>query len=210
MRRFLCWFIGLVIIGGLCWLCPPFRIVPLSQAQQKQLRSAVDAPAFARAFWDQKLVPAADRAVPVAELLGGLAQDPAAARQRFGRALGLTSTVCFFVRGSGRIVAIDKEGIAVAPDAVPPGTGVRLSTGLLFGNTIRDATGLLDVNEFPNSQDFNALSAELNHLVESLVLPVLRSHAAVGKRIRFAGCVELEEGPAPKRLTVIPVRVEWP
>jgi hypothetical protein len=27
----------------------------------------------------------------------------------------------------------------------------------IFGNTVCDATGLLDANEFPNSQDFNAL-----------------------------------------------------
>jgi predicted lipoprotein len=184
--------------------------MPLGQAQQKQLRGAFDAPAVARAFWDQKLLPATARAVPIDELLSVLAQDPTMARQRFGRALGLSSTICFFVQGSGRIAAMDKDGINVALEDVPAGTGVRLSTGLLFGNTVRDATGLLDVNEFPNSQDFNAVSAELNRLVETLVLPALRSHAATAKTIRFAGCIELEEGPAPKTLQVIPVKVEWP
>ena len=210
MRRVLFWLIGLVVVGGLCWLWPPFRIVPVGQAQQKQLHGAFDAPAFARAFWDQQLLPATARAVPVAELLSGLAQDPAAARQRFGRALGLTSTTCFFVQGSGRITAADKEGISVALDGIPAGTGVRLSTGLLFGNTVRDATGLLDVNAFPDSRDFNAISAELNRLVETRVLPALRNHAALAKGIWFAGCIELEEGPAPKTLQVIPVKVEWP
>jgi len=179
MRRFLFWLIGLAIVCGLCWLCPPFRIVPLGQAQQKQLRSALDAPAVARAFWDLKLLPAAGRAVPVAELITALARDPGDARQRFGHALGLSSTTCFFVQGSGRVAAMDKESISVALEDVPAGPGVRLSTGLLFGNTVRDASGLLDVNDFPNSQDFNAMSAELNHLVETQVLPVLREQAAI-------------------------------
>lgn len=210
MKRVFLWLTGLLLIGGLCWLFPPFRIVPLGQAQQKQLRGAFDAPAVARAFWDQKLLPATARAVPVAELLAALAQDPAGARQRFGRALGLSSTICFFVQGSGRITAVDKEGIRVALDDVPAGAGVRLSTGLLFGNTVRDATGLLDVSEFPNSQDFNAISAELNRLVEIQVLPALRNHAAIAKTIRFTGCIELEEGPIAKTLQVIPVKVEWP
>jgi predicted lipoprotein len=210
VRRSLLWLIGLVIVGGLSWLCPPFRIVPLGEAEQRQLRGAFDAPAVARAFWDLKLLPATARAVPVAELLTALAQDPSRARQRFGRALGLSSTICFFVQGSGRITAMDKEGINVALDDVPAGTGVRLSTGLLFGNTVRDATGLLDVSEFPNSQDFNAVSAELNRLVETRVLPALRNHAAIAKTIRFAGCIELEEGPVPRALQVIPVKVEWP
>ena len=104
---------------------------------------------------------------------------------------------------------MDKEGISVALEDVPLGARVRLSTGLLFGNTVRDATGLLDVSEFPNSQDFNTVSAELNHLVETEVLPALLSGAAIGQRIRFAGCIELEEGPAPKVLPVIPIKVEW-
>lgn len=210
MRPFSLWLLGLGIVGGLCWLYPPFRIVPLGQAQRKQLRGTFDAPAVARAFWDQKLLPAAPRAIPVAELLSVLAQDSAAARKRFGRALGLSSTTCFFVGGSGRIVSVDNESISVALEDVPAGTGVRLSTGLLFVNTVRDATGLLDVSEFPNSQDFNAISAELNHLIETQVLPALRQHAAVGRTIRFAGCTELEEGPVPKVLEVIPVQVEWP
>jgi predicted lipoprotein len=210
MRRCLFWFIGLIITGGLCWLYPPFRIVRLGQAAQKHTRSAFDAPAFARAFWDQTLLPARARAVSATELLNGLAQDPAAAQRRFGRALGLTAAVCFYIRGSGRIVAIEKDGIGVALDEGPAGTGVRLSTGLLFGNTIRDATGLLDVNAFPNSQDFNAISAELNRIVEAQVLPALRDRAAVGKRIRFTGCVELETGAVPQILPVVPVQVEWP
>jgi predicted lipoprotein len=210
MRRVLLWLLAVILTAALCWLCPPFRIVPLRQAQQRQLQGAFDAPAFARTHWDQKLLPATGRAVPVSELLTGLAQDPAAARQRFGRALGLSSTFCFFTQGSGRIIAIDKQGVSVAFDGASAGTRARLSTGLLFGNTIRDATGLLDVNDFPNSQDFNAISAELNHLVETQVLPALRSQAAIGKQIWFAGCIELEEGPAPQVLQVTPVKVEWP
>jgi len=210
VKRVFLWLTGLLLIGGLCWLFPPFRIVPLGQSQQRQLRGAFDAPAVARAFWAEKLQPATAHAVSLAALLTALAQDPTTARQQFGRALGLSSTACFFVRGSGRITAIDKEGISVALDDGPAGAVVRLSTGLLFGNTVRDATGLLDVNEFPNSQDFNAISAELNRLVETQVLPALRNHATIAKTIRFAGCIELEEGPVPRVLQVIPVKVEWP
>ena len=210
MRRILIWPIGLIILGGLCWLWPPFRVIPLAQMQQQQLLVAFDAPAVARAFWNQKLLPATADAVSIAELLTVLVRDPVVARQRFGRTLGLSSTTCFFVKGSGRIAAMDNEGISVTLDDVPTGAGVRLPTGPVFGNTVRDATGLLDVNEFPNSQDFNAVSAELNHIVEIQVLPLLRNHAAVGRKIRFAGCLELEEGPAPGNLWIIPVYVEWP
>ena len=101
MRRLSLWLLALFIAAALCWLCPPFRLVPLGQAQQKQRQGAFDAPAFARTFWDQKLLPATARAVPIAELLTGLAQDPAAARQRFGRALGLSSHLLLLHPGFG-------------------------------------------------------------------------------------------------------------
>ena len=31
-----------------------------------------------------------------------------------------------------------------------------IETGHIFGNAVRDGTGLLDVNDYPNSQEFNA------------------------------------------------------
>ena len=54
---------------------------------------------------------------------------------------------------------------------------IAVRTGPVFGNTVREGTGLLDVNNFPGLQEFNALSAELNALIEKSVLPALRDHA---------------------------------
>jgi predicted lipoprotein len=84
-----------------------------------------------------------------------------------------------------------------------------LQGGLLFGNTVRDGTGLLNVNDFPNSQDFNAISEALNHLVETRVQPKLREQAKVGSVVAFAGCAEVNDGSTDLRpLRVVPVSVE--
>jgi hypothetical protein len=74
---------------------------------------------------------------------------------------------------------------------------------------IRDGCGLLDVNQAPGLAEFNALSAELNRLVEARVQPALRS-TSVGATLTFAGCAESPEalpasGPV---LTFIPVQAE--
>lgn len=60
---------------------------------------------------------------------------------------------------------------------------MRLETGPVFGNVLRDGTGLLDVNDFPNSQDFNALSSEINRRVEEQVL--LRSRLVAIGDVQF-------------------------
>ena len=88
-------------------------------------------------------------------------------------------------------------------------TEVSLQTGLLFGNAIRDGTGLLNVSDYPNSQDFNAISEALNRLVETRVQPKLREAAKVGAMIRFVGCAEVgDESTDLKPLKVVPVLAE--
>ena len=80
---------------------------------------------------------------------------------------------------------------------------------MLFGNAIRDGTGLLNVNDYPNSQDFNAISEALNHFVETRVQPQLREIAKVGATIRFVGCAEVnDESTDLKPLRVVPVLAE--
>ena len=209
MKRPFLWAIGFLLAATLGWLLPPFHVVSLRQARQAQQQGKFDAPSFARQFWDEKLLPAASNAVPVGELLAALAQDPAAARQRFCRSPGLSATTYAFVKGSGRIVSIEKDAIRLALDGAVAGTQIELATGLLFGNAVRDASGLLNVSDFPNSQEFNDLSTELNRLVETQVVPALREHAAAGQMLRFTGCIELEESDTPKVLSVIPLKLEW-
>jgi hypothetical protein len=74
---------------------------------------------------------------------------------------------------------------------------------------VRDGCGLLDVNQVPGLAEFNALSAELNRLVEARVQPPLKT-VAVGATITFAGCAEAPESlpAAGPLLTFIPVTAE--
>jgi len=208
MRCALSWLAAVLLFAALCWLFPPFHVVPLQQARQQQ--AAFDAAAFATVFWEKQLLPASERATPVSEFLAMLARDPDAARKRFGRSPGLSSAVYFFVKGSGQVVDIEKETVQIALDASEAKARIGLSTGLLFGNTVRDGCGLLNVSDFPNSQDFNDLSTELNRLAETRVFPELRQRAVIGKPVRFTGCIELTEGPPPNLVAIIPIKIEWP
>ena len=86
---------------------------------------------------------------------------------------------------------------------------ILLQTGLVFGNAVRDGTGLLNVNYYPNSQDFNDISAELNKIIEVRVLPRLREGATVGATIHFAGCAEVaDESSDLKPLKLVPIQAE--
>jgi len=199
---------GIVAFGLLCWLFPPFRIVPLKQAQAEAKLAVFDAPAFAANFWTNRLIPALGRAADATRVLDALARDPRHAREQFGRSVGLSSSCYFFLRGAGTVVSAGAKGVGLALTNSAPEPDVRLLTGLLFGNAVRDATGLLDPGQFANSQHFNDLATELNRIVETRVLPQLREQALPGRRLRFVGCVELDEGAEVSRpLAIVPVQV---
>ena len=206
-NRGLGWLLAALFVALFFWLLPPFHIIPLGQ-EKKPAR--FDPATFAREFWTGKLLPATGKATPLGDLLPLLATDPAAARKHFGRSPGISSSTYFFVQGSGEVIAVSKDRIQVRAAGGGTARSVELLTGLLFGNLVRDSSGLLDVNDFPNSQEFNAISTELNRLVETQVLPALRERAQVGKTVRFAGCLEVESGSVPETVAIVPVKVEWP
>ena len=129
---------------------------------------------------------------------------------RFGRSAGLGRATLFFVRGSGTVAAVNERGVGVALG--PDGTtaGVLLPTGLVSGNTVRDATDLLAASDYPNLQQFNDISTALNRIVETSVIPSLRAAAHVGQPVEFVGCARVLNLPGDVRpLTVIPLDVRF-
>jgi predicted lipoprotein len=194
---------------------PPFRVVPLrpdAGAAAQAGPAAFDAAAAAAQFWETELQPAARTdATALADLVRDLRADPAGARATHGRVVGVGGRAYYFVQGSGRLLARERSLLILEP-AGAPGTRLALRTGPVFGNTVRDASGRLDVNAFPGLTEFNALAAALNLLVEERVLPALRADLPEGATIDFAGAVEvpadLPADPAAPLLAFIPIRAE--
>ena len=147
--------------------------------------------------------------MPAETLLPAIQHDPADAKKRFARSLGMSDSYTYFLSGTGRVIAVSDDEISLAITAGSTNAEVSLPMGMLFGNAIRDGTGLLDVNAYPNSQDFNNIANELNHLVETRVLPGLKERATVGATIHFAGCAEVDdESTDLKPLHVVPIQAE--
>jgi predicted lipoprotein len=102
---------------------------------------------------------------------------------------------------------MDKEGVGIGLSSAKQ-ADVVLQTGLLFGNTVRDATGLLDASKFPDSRQFNEVSTVLNHIVEAEIISTLKQNAKAGRHISFAGCAEIpDQSKLPRPLILIPLQV---
>jgi predicted lipoprotein len=202
------WFIAIVVVAGICWLFPLFHVVTMKTATAEKIAATFNATQFAETFWANQLLASLEKTVKADALLPAIQNDAAAAKKKFARSVGLGEGYFYFVSGSGRVVAVSDDEVSLA---VTDGSTaeVSLQTGLVFGNALRDGTGLLSANDYPNSQDFNDISAALNHLVETRVLPKLREQAKVGAKISFVGCAEVnDESTDLKPLKVIPIQTE--
>lgn len=188
---------------------PPFRVVSRSTVAQSAVAataSAFDPATFVASFWSDRLLPAATRATSVGPLLADLRHNPAAALQTHGRRVGLGNAVYYLARGTGRVTAVEPSRLIVDID----GSLIAVRTGPVFGNVVRDGCGLLEVNQVPGLAEFDALSAELNRLVEQKVQPPLKV-GVVGATLSFAGCAEAPESlPAAGAplLMFIPIQAE--
>ena len=195
----------------LLYFLPLFHVVPLDQARQRAAGKPIDPAAFVDRFWTERLIPGATQAVDAAQLVTALQQDRKAARRTTAAAWEWAAPTTIFVAGTGRIVSVDKDSVELSLRDGQTQVKVALETGKIFGNAVRDGTGLLDVNDFPNSQDFNALSSEINRRIEQQVLPALRKKARVGATVRFVGCAEImDEETDLNPLRVVPFIVETP
>lgn len=201
------WLSAIVLVAGLCWFFPVFHIVPLERVAKEKAAATFDPKEFAREFWNEQLLKELDKAVKAEVLLPAIQADAAAAKQKFSRSVGVSESYTYFVSGNGRVVAVSDDEISLAVTKPATNAEVSLQVGLLFGNAVRDGTGLLNVNDYPNSQDFNGISEALNRIIEERVQPKLREEVKVGVIIRFVGCAEVnDEASDLKPLKVVPIQ----
>jgi len=206
------------LLSSLAWLAaaalalylfPPFHIRPLGRAADVQLATApgaIDVPRFAEKFWSEQLVNPAIQAADAPALLAALNQNTATALEKYGHRAGIGGKALFLVKGAGRVSAVDRRGVWLQVDGASEARLV-LNTGPIFGNALRDVTGLLAIEDF-SSFDFNALSAELNRLAETRAQPALRADGKVGATLSFIAAGELDDASGAQAvLKLVPIRV---
>ncbi len=209
-RRVAIWCGGVIGAAVICYFVPLFRIRPLDDADNARLSPAkaaapVNATDYADQFWSGRLHDAFGNAVDIGELFEAVDRDAGEACGKFGRQVGLGGGCFYFVRGAGTIeeVAADYCTLKINGQS----RRVRIRTGVVVGNVVRDATGLVDVNQFANSQDFNNISVELNQRVEGDVIAPARERLRVGAQVEFVGCAQAGDDREFDPLSLVPVHL---
>lgn len=79
----------------------------------------------------------------------------------------------------------------------------------VFGNALRDAPGLIKINDFTNTMDLNNIAAEVDKIIRTEVLPPFKSSVKKGDTITFAGAFELnQEHINLDKIEILPVALK--
>lgn len=180
----------------------------LDEVKAIHAAAAFNAVKYAQSFWDTKLMPNLNKAIDITTLTHLLATDTAATFDKYSHALGIGNLRYFLVKGKAMVKSINEDNITLLIQADSTTQVVTLATEYIFGNAVRDATGLININEFNNTMDFNNVSAELNKIIRARVLPPFRKTVKKGADIEFTGVIELnKEHLDLSNIEVIPVQL---
>jgi predicted lipoprotein len=162
---------------------------------------------YAGDFWINKLPEVINYAPEFLILADLLNSDSEKAFGEYGRKPGISGTWYFMVRGNGVIEKVEEENLLVK---INDTIQTRIATSFIFGNAVRDGSGVVDIDEFLNMTDFNNVSIEINNLVKSNVVPALNEDAKPGMNLEFAGAFEIREDSIDvHNIRIIPVSVNF-
>ena len=149
---------------------------------------------YARNFWDNQLFGILDTSVNAQELIELLNTDMVSAVRK-GKTLGDSRVHCYLLRGEGKIVSTNRDGVEVSIKNHPSNPEILICTkSYISGNAVRDASGLVDVSKFSDTMKFNRISSEINKIVvKEIIKPFLDNEPQAGMTIKFTGAAEVAE-----------------
>lgn len=175
----------------------------------KASSSSFDAKAYARNYFNNKLLPSLNNAVEINYLVELLQNNKDQTFEKYSHALGIGNIRYFLVKGEGNIISVNENDVSLATGTDSNKISIRIATEFVFGNAIRDASGKIDINEFSNTMDFNNVSAEINKIVRAEILPPFKAEVKKGDSVQFAGAVELNaEHLNVNDIEVVPIQLK--
>ena len=197
-------------ISGLLLLFLAYKSVYFKKLDEVKIASAksFDATSYAQNFYRNRLLPRTDSAIEISSLLSLLKTVPDSTFKHYAHALDIGNIRYFLVRGEGTIASLDEDAVSLSLDKDSAKSKIKIATEFVYGNAIRDASGLINLNDFSNTADFNSVSEETNKIVRKEVVPAFKAKVQQGSRVKFSGAIELNQAHLNlDSIEVIPIQL---
>lgn len=150
---------------------------------------AFDFQAFADSLYYQGMLKKVT-AVELSQLSASIQTDAESAFEKYGNRLGIGNAAYFMVQCKGEITEITEDEIQLSTENAG---AVSINIRYIFGNALRDASGLVKLTDFKTNTEFNKVSEALNALVRTKVIPPIVAGLQIGDRIEVVGALKLSK-----------------
>ena len=205
LQKIIKYFLIILFFGLLLYNAVYFK--KISEMQVSKIETVFDAKGYAKTYLLEKIPAAKNKAITIVDLISALNKDSKKAFTDFSHFQNEGDTKYFFVKGEGKVTAIDEEYVMIKNAS--SGTEIKLATQYIFGNTARDCSGLISIVDFSNTMDLNNVSEEINKLIRTEIVAPFNAKVQKGDIVSFIGGIELSQSEAKtEKIEIIPLQLE--
>lgn len=156
----------------------------LTERQKREEMSRYNPEQLVNKIMKDSLASLEQKALSISMLAEGIRNNAEEFAKTHGKVLGIGSPVFYIVKGECNDAKLaDGEEIHATAD----GISIKLPIKHIFGNNARDASGWFNIDNFKNTMDFNAVSAEMNKYITNETAGF--KMPAEGQTVTFVGAV---------------------
>ena len=206
MNRYIKYLLLIVVIGLVA-----YKSVYVKKLSEMKVTTdeKFDAVSFSKNLWEEKLPAKLDSALDLAIFIKAAQANRADAFSKHTNALGIGNYRYALVKAAGIVTDVGEDDITLQIKMGDSLMTAKLATEFIYGNAIRDASGLVDVKNFPNTMDLNNISEELNKMVRKTVLPSFKTSVKKGDKLIVTGAIEIhKEHIKWSELEIVPVQIQ--
>jgi hypothetical protein len=145
-----------------------------------------------------------NKALDIFNLLSELEKDPNKILKNDTKSPATSDVKYFFIGGQAKISEINKEYILLKNSQNDK--EIKLAIKYIFGNSARDCSGLISINDFTNTMDLNNVSEEINKLIRKEIIDPFLLKVKKGDLISFTGAIEISmEEPKLSAIEIVPL-----
>jgi len=201
MKKRYAYILGLLIVLTLGYNSVYFKKLSVVKAATKE---NFDFKAYADSIYYKGILKS--KKITLSDLTSLMQSNPETTFEKYGNRLGIGNSAYFMIQSTGKIIDI-KDGLYTIADE--KNGIVYIDTKYIFGNAIRDASGLVKLTDFKTNAQFNKVSESLNDIIRNEVIPKEISKVKVGDSISFSGAIKLSKKQnLQEKISVIPSQIK--
>lgn len=207
MNKYIKYGLLLVVVALLAYKSVYFE--KLSTRKNKIATPSFDATAFGKRLWNEGMPARIDSAVSFTTLIDAISKQGEAGINQYTNALAIGNYRYALVKIDATVADVKEDEVILDVAHSDSMLRVHLATEFVYGNAIRDASALVAVKDFPNTNDLNGVSEAVNRIIRTEVLPPFKSTVKKGDSIALVGAVEInKEHIHWQGIEVLPVRIQ--